>query len=122
MAAPTQDTVKPELPDAKEVAKTYAEVAERASKLITEHMQRQVKKGIAVPSDELGIAQAFMDMMAKMLSNPYKLAQARTWQADYSSIPVAEVNTVARRWLAREPLVAAALPEGPAPPLKPSGN
>ena len=55
-------------------------------------------------------------------ADPYKLAQARTWQADYSSIPVAEVNTVARRWLAREPMVAAALPEGPVSPLNPSGN
>ena len=55
-------------------------------------------------------------------ADPYKLAQARTWQADYSSIPVAEVNTVARRWLAREPLVAAALPEGLGASLKPSGN
>jgi predicted Zn-dependent peptidase len=43
--------------------------------------------------------------------DPYKLAQARTWQADYSSIPVTEVNTVARRWLSREPLIAQALPD-----------
>ena len=61
------------LPDPKEIAKTYAEVAERASKLITDHMKRQMKKGISAPSDDLGIAQAFMDMMAKMLANPYKL-------------------------------------------------
>lgn len=74
MANPTQDKVLPDLPDAKEVAKTYAEVAERASKLITEHVQRQVQKGISVPSDELGIAQSFMDMMSKLLANPYKLA------------------------------------------------
>ena len=36
---------------------------------------------------ELGIAQAFMDMMAKMLANPYKLAQAQmnlVW--DYFSL------------------------------------
>ncbi len=55
-------------------------------------------------------------------ADPYKLAQARTWQADYSSIPVGEVNTVARRWLAREPMVAAALPEGPPVAQNPSGN
>ncbi len=87
MAAPTQDTVKPDLPDAKDVAKTYAEVAERASKLITEHMQRQMKKGISAPTDELGIAQSFMDMMGKLLANPYKLAQTQmnmVW--DYFSL------------------------------------
>lgn len=44
-------------------------------------------------------------------SEPYKLAQARTWQADYSSIPVVEVNAAARRWLARDPIVAQALPD-----------
>ena len=76
MAAPAQEAAKPELPEGKEVAKTYAEVAQRASKLITEHMQRQLKRGVSSPTDELGIAQAFMDMMAKLLANPYKLAQA----------------------------------------------
>jgi polyhydroxyalkanoate synthase len=86
MSAQNQDA-KTELPDPKEMAKTYAEVAQRASKLLTEHMQRQLKKGIATPQDELGIAQAFMDMMAKMLANPYKLAQAQmnlVW--DYFSL------------------------------------
>ncbi|PTD95590.1 PHA/PHB synthase family protein [Pseudothauera lacus] len=87
MAAPDKETAHPELPDPKEVAKTYAEVAQRASKLISEHVQRQLKKGVAAPADELGIAQAFMDMMAKLLSNPYKLAQSQmnlVW--DYFSL------------------------------------
>jgi polyhydroxyalkanoate synthase len=87
MAAPTQETTHAELPDPQEIAKTYAEVAQRASVLIGEHMQRQLKKGVATPSDELGIAQAFMDMMAKLLANPYKLAQTQmnlVW--DYFSL------------------------------------
>ena len=87
MAAPTPDKAHPELPDPQEIAKTYAEVAQRASSLISEHVQRQLKKGVATPSDELGIAQAFMDMMAKLLANPYKLAQAQmnlVW--DYFSL------------------------------------
>ncbi|MBE7423485.1 MAG: class I poly(R)-hydroxyalkanoic acid synthase [Zoogloeaceae bacterium] len=87
MSAQQQESHKPALPDPKEVAHTYAEVASRASKLITEHMQRQIKHGIQAPSDELGIAQAFMDMMAKLLANPYKLAQAQmnlVW--DYFSL------------------------------------
>ncbi|HJV26521.1 MAG TPA: class I poly(R)-hydroxyalkanoic acid synthase [Aromatoleum sp.] len=87
MAAPTPETVFPELPDPQEVAKTYAEVAQRASHLISDHVQRQLKKGVATPSDELGIAQAFMDMMAKLLANPYKLAQSQmnlVW--DYFSL------------------------------------
>ena len=75
------------LPDPKEIAKTYAEVAQRASKLISDHVKRQMKKGVTAPSDDLGIAQAFMDMMAKMLANPYKLAQTQmnlVW--DYFSL------------------------------------
>jgi len=87
MAAPTTEKMHPELPDPKEVAKTYAEVAQRASHLISEHVQRQLKKGVGTPSDELGIAQAFMDMMAKLLANPYKLAQSQmnlVW--DYFSL------------------------------------
>ncbi|MFT3760721.1 class I poly(R)-hydroxyalkanoic acid synthase [Thauera sp.] len=87
MAAPSTETARPELPDPQEVAKTYAEVARRASHLISDHVNRQLKKGITAPADELGIAQAFMDMMAKLLSNPYKLAQAQmnlVW--DYFSL------------------------------------
>ncbi|MCK9389061.1 MAG: class I poly(R)-hydroxyalkanoic acid synthase [Sulfuritalea sp.] len=75
------------LPDPKEVARIYAEVAQRASDLIAGHIKRQMKRGVPAPSDELGIAQAFMDMTAKMLANPYKMARAQmnlVW--DYFSL------------------------------------
>ena len=87
MAAPSNETPHCDLPDPQEVAKTYAEVARRASHLISDHVHRQLKKGVSTPADELGIAQAFMDMMAKLLANPYKLAQAQmnlVW--DYFSL------------------------------------
>lgn len=87
MATPSNENALVELPDPQEVANTYAEVARRASQLINDHIHRQLKKGIKAPADELGIAQAFMDMMAKLLSNPYKLAQAQmslVW--DYFSL------------------------------------
>ncbi len=70
-------------PDVEEVAKTYAEVAQRSAKLISSHIRRQMKQGVAAPNDELGIAKAFMDLMAKMLANPFKMAQAQmnlVWQ------------------------------------------
>jgi len=66
-----------ECPGPEEIASIYAEVAHRASNLISEHVQRQLLKGVQAPSDELGIAQAFMDMMSRLLSNPYKLVQAQ---------------------------------------------
>jgi polyhydroxyalkanoate synthase len=82
-----QHPSKPTLPDPQEVAQTYAEVARRASRLITQYLKRQTKHGLAVPNDELGIAQAFLDMMARLLANPFKLAQAQmnlVW--DYLSL------------------------------------
>jgi len=82
-----QQEPQAQLPDPQEIAKTYAEVAQRASKLLHDHVQRQAKHGVTAPTDELGIAQAFMDMMAKMLANPYKLAQTQmnlVW--DYFSL------------------------------------
>ncbi len=66
-----------DLPDPNEIAKTYAQVAQRSSGLISDHIHRQLKKGVSAPADELGIAQAFMDMMAKLLSNPLQMAQAQ---------------------------------------------
>lgn len=82
----TQPDAKP-IPDPTEVAATFSEVAQRASKLLSDHMQRQLKKGVATPSDEMGVAKAFMDMTSKMLANPYKMAQAQMNMAwDYFSL------------------------------------
>ncbi|MDO9273746.1 MAG: class I poly(R)-hydroxyalkanoic acid synthase [Rugosibacter sp.] len=75
------------LPDSQSLAKTYAEVALRATKLITEHMQRQIQKGIIPPADDLGVLQAFTNMFSKVLANPHKLAQAQMKLAwDYFSL------------------------------------
>ncbi|MDP5238640.1 class I poly(R)-hydroxyalkanoic acid synthase [Uliginosibacterium sp. 31-16] len=105
MATAPTDAPKAELPDPQEVAKTYAEVAQRASKLLTEHMQREVKKGVQPPSDELGVAQAFLDMMNKLLANPYRLAQNQmnlVW--DYFSL---WQHSMQRMWgMSPEPIAA----------------
>ncbi|MFT4172076.1 MAG: class I poly(R)-hydroxyalkanoic acid synthase [Rhodocyclaceae bacterium] len=77
MSASQKEAEAPPMPDADEIARTYAEVARRSSKLLTEHIQRQMQKGVKAPDDELGLAQAFMDMMAKLLANPVRLAQAQ---------------------------------------------
>ena len=72
-----------QLPDAQAVAKSYGEVAQRAAAMITKHIERQMKQGVAAPSDELGIAKAFMDLMSNMLANPFQMAQAQmnlVWQ------------------------------------------
>lgn len=87
MATHLNDKPAPELQDPAEVAQTYAEVAQRASHLISEHVKRQFEKGVVAPSDELGLTQAFMDMMGKLLSDPYRLAQAQmSLLRDYFSL------------------------------------
>ncbi|MEY2631397.1 MAG: class poly(R)-hydroxyalkanoic acid synthase [Pseudomonadota bacterium] len=75
------------LPNPADVAKTYAEVAQRASRLLTQYMEKKSKDGIAAPADELGVAKAFMDLSSRLLANPYKLAQTQmNMMWDYFSL------------------------------------
>lgn len=75
-------------PNPADVAKSYAEVAQRAARLLTQFMEKQAAdKELGAPADELGIAQAFMDLSARLLANPYKLAQAQmNMMWDYFSL------------------------------------
>ncbi len=74
-------------PDPAEAARVFAQVAERSGRLMGEFLQRQRGgKGVAF-TDEFGLAKAFMDLSARMLAEPWKLAEAQTrmfW--DYVSL------------------------------------
>jgi len=75
------------LPNPADVAKSYAEVAQRASRLLTQFMEKKAKEGVAAPSDELGVAKAFMDLSSRLLANPYRLAQTQmNMMWDYFSL------------------------------------
>jgi len=75
------------LPNPAEMAKTYAEVAQRASRLITQYMDKKSKEGCSTPSDELGVAKAFMDLSSRLMANPYKMAQTQmNMMWDYFSL------------------------------------
>src|SRR5574343_1793013 len=75
------------LPNPAEMAKTYAEVAQRASRLITQFMEKKSKEGVITPSDEMGVAKAFMDLSSRLMANPYKLAQVQmNMMWDYFSL------------------------------------
>jgi len=99
--------------DAAQMAKVFGEVAERSSKIMGDFVKRHADgKGVAF-SDEFGIARAFMDLSAKMLANPWKLAEtqmkmfwdyAALWQSatmkmmGHSPTPVAQPEKGDYRW------------------------
>ncbi len=98
MAAP-QSTYDPA-----ETARVFAEVAERSGKLLADFAQRHADgKGVA-PTDEFGIAKAFMDLASTMLADPWKLAElqmklawdyAALWQSSMLKLFGQEVQPVA---------------------------
>jgi polyhydroxyalkanoate synthase len=65
------------LPAAAEVADSYLEVAQRASLLLRRHMKKTARKGIWFPSEEFELAKAYMDLSARLLTSPYRLAQTQ---------------------------------------------
>ncbi|MFA7292048.1 MAG: class I poly(R)-hydroxyalkanoic acid synthase [Rhodocyclaceae bacterium] len=84
MSHTEQDKTQPNPAD---VAKTYAEVAQRASRLLTQFMEKKAKDGVTTPSDEMGVAKAYMDLSSRLLANPYKLAQTQmNMMWDYFSL------------------------------------
>src|SRR5258707_1750868 len=62
-------------PDSAQSAKVFAEVAERSGRLMADFLRRRAGgRGVAA-SDEFGIARAFMDFYARMLADPWALAE-----------------------------------------------
>ncbi len=74
-------------PDPAELAGLYADVARKSVDLLTQFLDRRKSGGTLGMADELGVAQAFFDAWAKLLADPFKLAevQMRMWQ-DYVSL------------------------------------
>ena len=74
-------------PDVQQLAGLYGEIARRSGELMTEFMQRGGNGSALAASDELGVGQAFFDAWAKVLADPFKLAEAQMkfWH-DYVSL------------------------------------
>ena len=72
--------------DTAQVAKLYGEIAGKSARLITQFLERS-RNGAPGVADELGIAQAFFEAWAKLLADPFKLAEAqiKLWQ-DYAAL------------------------------------
>src|SRR5436190_3689670 len=59
------------------LAQSFATAADKSAKLLGEFAARQADGGHAFGGDEFGLTQAFFELAAKMLSNPYRLAEAQ---------------------------------------------
>jgi len=73
------------LPDAQLVTRTMAEVAERGQRIVADFLKRQADE--TGNPDPLNIGGAFMEMTARLMSNPARLVQAQLgfWQ-DYLTL------------------------------------
>jgi polyhydroxyalkanoate synthase subunit PhaC len=67
---------------AAELEKIYQEIARKSGQLAAQYLERQKQGQLPGLSDELGIAQAFFEAWARLLSDPFKLAEAQFqyWQ------------------------------------------
>src|SRR5262249_61256426 len=78
--------------DPVELSRAMARIAEQSERLVAAFLQRQASGEAVDPvspgmSDPLNIGKAFMEMTARMMSNPAKLveAQVNLWQ-DYMQL------------------------------------
>jgi len=95
------------------LAESFASAADKSAKLLSDFVAKQANAGQSLITDELGITKAFLELTAKMLSNPYRLAETQLnlwweysalWQASMlklmgqSAPPVAEPATTDKRF------------------------
>src|SRR5215831_1399685 len=69
------------------LAESFASAADKSAKLLGDYITRRAASGATLPSDEFGLSKAFLELAAKLLSNPYLLAQTQLnllW--DYSAL------------------------------------
>jgi polyhydroxyalkanoate synthase subunit PhaC len=93
MATPSPTTTSTSSPpdasgfDPVKLAESLAAAAEKSAKLMGEFVARNAGKQAAVANDELGLGKAFMELAAKMLANPARIAegQMRLWR-DYMTL------------------------------------
>ena len=61
--------------DPAELQRSLAEIAEKSAKVISEFVEHQPQAGMLRDLEELGINKAFMELGAKLMSDPMKLAE-----------------------------------------------
>src|SRR5512139_1983925 len=65
----------------------FADIAKKSSRILAEAMKRESGWGHFSMGDEMGVAKAFFDLTAKMMSDPFKMAevQMNLWK-DYMTL------------------------------------
>jgi poly[(R)-3-hydroxyalkanoate] polymerase subunit PhaC len=93
--------------DPVKLAESLAAAAEKGAKLLGDFAARQAEAGKSIASDELGIGKAFMELTAKMMANPYKLAetQMNLW---WNYMSLWQNSTMKMLGMDAEPVVAPA--------------
>ncbi|HEV8257908.1 MAG TPA: class I poly(R)-hydroxyalkanoic acid synthase [Casimicrobiaceae bacterium] len=73
------ETAAAERPDYDPVAlaESLASAADKSAKVLGDFIARQAAAGKSMVTDEFGLTQAFLELAAKMLSNPYRLAETQ---------------------------------------------
>src|SRR5437660_12264596 len=59
------------------LAESLASAADKSAKVLGDFIARQAAAGKSMVTDEFGLTQAFLELAAKMLSNPYSLAKTQ---------------------------------------------
>jgi len=77
-----QQNTSPQLPDPAELSKSLAGIAERSQRLVADFVAKQTASGEIPSADPLNVGGAFMEMTAKMMTNPAQVvgASLSLWQ------------------------------------------
>ena len=73
---PAADSQPPQY-DPVALAESFASAADKSAKVLGDFVTRQAASGHSLVSDEFGLTKAFFELAAKMLSNPYRLAETQ---------------------------------------------
>ena len=95
------ETHRPDaIPDAAELSRQMAEIAEKSQRIVTDFLSRQDGKDGIGMANPMSIGAAFFEMTARMMSDPARLVQAQLslWQ-DYMTL----WQRTAQRLLGSEP-------------------
>ena len=86
--ATTTDSAQPgNPPGPEELAREFAEITRHSQRLVNDFLTRAQHGKAALPADDLGVTNAFVDLAGKLMANPMQLAEAqmRMWH-DYARL------------------------------------